>query len=72
MKMVLLAAFVAALVAGAGYYGVAHQIAQGFMVLSVIFAAMIILGSVSGGVRISGPRPVSPHLQPRVRRGTAA
>jgi len=70
MRLVLLIAAFASLVVAAGYLGMAAQIAEGFKVLTFTFGAIIILGSIAGGVRVSGPRRV-PQLTPRVRRHTA-
>lgn len=70
MKLAVLVLAFASLVAAAGYFGLAPQIAEGFKVLTFAFGAIIILGSVAGGVRISGRRR-TPHLTPRVRRHTA-
>lgn len=68
--MVLLVAAFVALVAAAGYYGMAPQIAGAFKLLTLVFGAVIILGSVAGGIRVSGPRR-APNLIPRVRRHSA-
>ncbi len=70
MKLVLLVAAFVALVAAAGYYGMAPQIAEGFKLLTLVFGAVFILGSIAGGIRVSGPRR-APNLIPRVRRHTA-
>jgi hypothetical protein len=70
MKLVLLVAAFVALAAAAGYYGMAPQIAEGFKVLTLLFGAVIILGSIAGGIRVSGPRR-APNLIPRVRRHSA-
>ena len=70
MKLVLLVAAFVALVAAAGYYGMAPQIAEGFKLLTLVFGAVFILGSIAGGIRFSGPRR-APNLMPRVRRHSA-
>lgn len=70
MKLALLVVAFASLVVAAGYYGFAPQIAEGFKILTFAFGAIVILGSIAGGVRVSGPRRV-PQLTPRVRRQTA-
>jgi hypothetical protein len=70
MKLVLLMAVFGALVAAAGYYGMAPQIAEGFRLLTLVFGALVILGSIAGGIRVSGRRR-APNLAPRVRRHAA-
>lgn len=70
MKLVLLVAAFASLVAAAGYFGMAAQIAEGFRFLTLVFAGVFLLGSLVGGVRVSRPRR-APHLAPRVRRHAA-
>jgi hypothetical protein len=70
MKLVLLMAVSGALVAAAGYYGMAPQIAEGFRLLTLVFGALVILGSIAGGIRVSGRRR-APNLAPRVRRHAA-
>lgn len=70
MRLALLLVVFASLVVAAGYFGMAHEIAEGFKVLTFAFGAIIILGSIAGGVRVSGRRP-TPNLAPRVRRHTA-
>lgn len=70
MKLVLLMSAFAALVAAAGYYGMAPQIAEGFKLLTLVFGALMILGSIAGGIRVSGRRR-APNLAPRVRRHAA-
>lgn len=70
MRLALLIVAFATLVAAAGYFGMASQIAEGFKVLTFAFGAIIILGSIAGGIRVSGPRR-APNLIPRVRRHTA-
>lgn len=70
MKLALLVAAFVALVAAAGYYGMAPQIAEGFKLLTLVFGAVFILGSIAGGIRVSGPRR-APNLLPRLRRHTA-
>jgi hypothetical protein len=70
MRLVLLMAVFVALAAAAGYYGMAPQIAEGFRLLTLMFGALIILGSIAGGIRVSGRRR-APNLAPRVRRHVA-
>lgn len=70
MKLVLLMAVFGALVAAAGYYGMAPQIAEGFRLLTLVFGALVIFGSIAGGIRVSGRRR-APNLAPRVRRHAA-
>lgn len=70
MKLVLLMAVSGALAAAAGYYGMAPQIAEGFRLLTLVFGALIIPGSLAGGIRVSGRRR-APNLAPRVRRHAA-
>ena len=70
MRLVLLMAVFVALAAAAGYYGMAPQIAEGFRLLTLMFGALIILGSIAGGIRVSGRRR-GPNLAPRVRRHVA-
>jgi hypothetical protein len=70
MKLALLVAACVTLVGAAGYFGMAPQIAEGFKVLTFAFGAIVILGSIAGGVRVSGRRR-APQLVPRVRRHSA-
>jgi len=70
MKLVLLMAVSVALAAAAGFYGMAPQIAGGFRLLTLVLGALMILGSIAGGIRVSGRRR-APHLAPRVRRHAA-
>lgn len=63
MGMVLIAA--AALVAG--YFGYAGVIAQGFMVVALLSIGGIVIGALSGGVRVSDARPDRRRLPSRIR-----
>ncbi len=71
MRMALLVTLMVSAVVTAGYLGMAEQIADGFKVLAFLFGGLILLGVAAGGIRVSGPRPASPRLAPRVRRHTA-
>lgn len=71
MQVVVIGLFVTAMVVAAGYFGLAGYIANGFMVLTVLFAALAVLGSIVGGVRVSAPRRTTPRLMGRVRRSAA-
>ena len=71
MRVMITGLILAAVVIAAGYYGLAGYIASGFMVLTILFAAPTILGSVAGGVKVSPPQRTTPRLVPRVRRSAA-
>ena len=71
MKFAFVVFALAASAVAAGYYGFAQQMAEGFMVLAILFTGLFVLSSVAGGVRVSGPRPATPRLVPKVRRHTA-
>lgn len=63
MGMVLMAAAALA----AGYFGYAGVIAEGFMVLSILSIGGIVIGALSGGVRVSDARPDRRRLPARIR-----
>ncbi|MEX1249859.1 MAG: hypothetical protein WEA77_01505 [Hyphomonas sp.] len=71
MRMALLVTLLASAFVAAGYFGVAQQIANGFMVLTALFGGLVLLGAVAGGIRVSGRRRATPQIAPRVRRHTA-
>ncbi|MFN4025104.1 MAG: hypothetical protein ACK4MQ_09735 [Hyphomonas sp.] len=71
MRVLVISLILIAAVLTAGYLGYAEQIASGFAVLTVTFGALAILGSLMGGVRVSGRRRPSLRLVPKVRRSAA-
>lgn len=71
MRVLVISLILIAAAMTAGYFGYAEQMASGFAVLTAVFGALAILGSLMGGVRVSGRRPASPRLVPKVRRSVA-
>lgn len=71
MRVLVISLILIGAAMAAGYYGYAGQMASGFALLTLLFGALAILGSLLGGVRVSGPRPAQPRLVPKVRRSAA-